>query len=81
MFHLFLSTIVKFNKVIKFAINEERRIFLFDFEIIILIYRFKNKVKEKSKFTYSYNNLEYNRETYNLYKIANRKYRYFSTKC
>ena len=52
--------IVKFDEVIKFAINEERCIFLFDFETIMLVYRPKNKVKEKNKFTYSYNNFEYN---------------------
>ena len=46
----------------------------------MLIYRFKNKVKKKSKSIYSYNNFKYNRKTYNLYKIGNRKYRYLLTK-
>ena len=77
---LYNIDIVKFNEVIKFAINEERRILSFDSKIIIFIYRPKNKVKEKSKSAYSYNNFKYNRETYNLYKAADRKYRHFSTK-
>ena len=73
--------VVKFDEVIKFAINKEYRILLFDSRIVILVYRPKNKVKEKSKFAYSYNNFEHNRETYGLYKTVGRKYRHFPTKC
>ena len=72
---------VKFDEVIKFAINEERRMLSFDSETAILAYRLKNKAKEKNKSAYSYNDSEYNRETYDLYKAANRKYRHLSTKC
>ena len=57
---LYNIDIVKFDEVIKFAINEERYIFLFDSKIVILVYRSKNKVKEKNKSIYSYNNFEYN---------------------
>ena len=72
---------VKFDEVTKFAINEERRMLSSDSETAILTYRPKNKAKEKSKSAYSYNNSEYNRETYGLCKAAGRKYRHPPTKC
>ena len=57
---LYNIDIVKFDEVIKFAINEERYIFSFNSKTIILVYRLKNKVKEKNKSIYSYNNFKYN---------------------
>ena len=72
---------VKFDEVIKFAINEERRILSSDFGTVILVYRLKNKAKEKNKSIYSYNNFEYNRETCGLCKVVGRKYRHPPAKC
>ena len=72
---------VKFDEVIKSAINEERRMLSSDSKTAILAYHPKNKAKEKSKSTYSYNDSEYNRETYDLCKAADRKYRHPPTKC
>ena len=78
---LYGTDIVKFDEVIKSAINEERRILSSDSKTVILAYRLKNKVKEKGKSIYSYDDFEYNRETCDLYKTADRKYRHSSAKC
>ena len=73
--------VVKFDEVIKFAINEERRMLSSDSGTVMLVYRPKNKVKGKGKSAYSYDDFKHNRETCGLCKAAGRKYRYFSTKC
>ena len=78
---LYSTGAVKFDEVIKSAINEERRMLSFDSKTVILVYRLKNKVKEKNKSAYSYNDFEHNQETCGLCKTAGRKYRYPSAKC
>ena len=52
--------VVKFDEVIKFAINEECRMLSSDSGTIMLAYRLKNKVKGKGKSVYSYDDFEYN---------------------
>ena len=72
---------VKFDEVTKSAINEEHHMLSSDSETVILAYRPKNKAKEKDKSIHSHNNSEHNRETYDLCKAADRKYRHPSAKC
>ena len=78
---LYSIGVVKFDEVIKSAINEERRMLSFDSGTAMLVYRLKNKVKGKGKSVYSYNDFEHNRETCGLCKAVGRKYRHPSAKC
>ena len=70
---------MKFNEIIYIAMNEKRYIFSFNnINVIILAHRYKNKNKYLIKKNHNYND---HRETCDLCKIANRKFKHSLIKC